>query len=131
MERAAESSIKIVEWLEENKKVTRVIYPGLESHPGYAVHKKQSTSPGAMLCFELDGGFDAGVDCMNRVKLWLLAESLGGCDSLITHPASMTHASVPKDVRESLGISDSLIRLSVGIEDVDDLIEDLDQAMSK
>ncbi|TET35093.1 MAG: PLP-dependent transferase [Planctomycetota bacterium] len=131
MERAAENSIKIAGWLEKNEKVTRVIYPGLEGHPGYAIHKKQSTSPGAMLCFELDGGFDESVKCMNRVKIWQLAESLGGCDSLITHPASMTHVSVPPEVRAELGITDSLVRLSTGIEDADDLIEDLDQAVSE
>ncbi|MHC4660062.1 MAG: trans-sulfuration enzyme family protein [Planctomycetota bacterium] len=130
MDRAAENSVKIAAWLEKQKKVTSVIYPGLESHPGYEVHRKQSNSPGAMICFELEGGYDAGVKCMNSLRLWLLAESLGGCDSLITHPASMTHASVPKDVRDALGITDGLIRLSTGIEHVDDLILDLEQAMS-
>ena len=129
MDRINKTAMKVAKFLESNRKVSHVIFPGLKSHPQYRVGKKQMTGPGGMISFELKGGVKAGKRCMNKVKIWILAESLGGCDSLITHPASMTHASVAKKTREALGITDGFVRLSVGLEDPQDLIDDLKQAI--
>lgn len=122
---------KIAQFLEKHKKVNKVIYPGLKSHPQYELAKKQMSGFGGMISFEVKGGLESAKVIMKEVKLWSLAESLGGVESLITHPATMTHASLTKEERESRDITDSLIRLSVGIEDADDLIDDLEQALDK
>jgi cystathionine beta-lyase/cystathionine gamma-synthase len=115
----------IAQWLENDPRVARVNYPGLASFAGHAVSTKQATGHGGMLSFELKDGFEAGVRFMKAVKLFSLAENLGAVESIITHPASMTHASMPADLRRHAGIGDGLVRLSVGIEHVDDLIADL------
>ncbi|MCX7697451.1 MAG: aminotransferase class I/II-fold pyridoxal phosphate-dependent enzyme [Bacteroidales bacterium] len=130
MEKAQENAIKIAEYLNNHPKVEKVMYPGLTSHPQYELARKQMKGPGSMISFELKGGYEAGVQLMNSVKLILLAVSLGGVESLIQHPASMTHASVSPEAKKAAFITDGLVRLSVGIEDVDDLISDLDQALS-
>lgn len=122
------NAMKIAQYLEKHPKVERVVYPGLKSHPQHAIAKKQMLGFGGMITFFLKGDIKASKKFLTKVKLFALAESLGGVESLIEHPAIMTHASVPKNVRESIGLTDNLIRLSVGIENVDDLIEDLEQA---
>ena len=127
MQRHCENAQKIAAWLEQHLKVERVIYPGLSSHPLAA---RQMSGFGGMITFFIKGGLDAARTFLERCELFALAESLGGVESLINHPAIMTHASVPADIRARLGISDTLVRLSVGVEDVDDLIADLDQALS-
>jgi len=106
-----------------------VWYPGLESHPGYAIAKQQMHAFGGMIAFELQGGLEAGAAMMNRVELATLAVSLGNVDTLIQHPASMTHAAMPREARLQAGITDGLVRLSVGVENVADIIADLDQAL--
>lgn len=131
MEKATNNSKKVADFLNDHPKIKWVNYPGLESHPQYDLARKQMKDFGAMLCFELKGGFDAGKTLMNNVKLALLAVSLGGVESLIQHPASMTHAGVDEDNRIKAGITPGLVRFSVGIEDVDDIIEDLSQALDK
>ena len=131
IERAQTSALEIARWLEGRSDVRWVRYPGLPSHPQHALAREQMSGPGAVISFELVGGFEAGRKLMDRVKLALLAVSLGGVESLIEHPASMTHAGVPRKEREVAGISDGLVRLSVGIEDVRDLIEDLRQALEE
>jgi len=131
MERHSVNAMKIAEFLEEHPKVEWVRYPGLKSFPYYDVAQKQQKAPGGMISFELKGGHDAGESLMNSVNLCTLAVSLGGVETLIQHPASMTHASMGKVGRESAGITDGLVRLSVGIENVDDLIADLEQALEK
>jgi len=131
MEAHQKNAIKIAKWLESHKKVERVIYPGLKSHPQHAIAKKQMDGFGGMITFFLKGGIKESKKWLETVKLFALAESLGGVESLVDHPAIMTHASIPKKIREDLGIMDNLIRLSVGIEDVDDLIEDLENAFKK
>jgi cystathionine beta-lyase/cystathionine gamma-synthase len=108
--------------------VTKVIYPGLPSHPQHELAKRQMKGFGGMLSFEV-GSFEEARSVCNRVRLMALAESLGGVETLMTHPASMTHASVPPDVRAAIGLSDSLVRISAGIEDAQDLIDDLTQAL--
>jgi cystathionine beta-lyase/cystathionine gamma-synthase len=118
----------LAEYLERHPKVQRVIYPGLPSHPQHDLAKRQMKGFGGMLSFELPS-FDAARDVCNRVRLMSLAESLGGVETLMTHPASMTHASVPPERRAAIGLSDSLVRISAGIEDVQDLIDDLAQAL--
>jgi len=127
--RAVESAQKVAEFLENHPKIAWVTYPGLASHPQYELAKKQMKAPGAMISFGVKGGFDAGKTLMNNVHLALLAVSLGGVETLIQHPASMTHASMSKEAREAAGISDELVRFSVGIENVEDIIEDLDNAL--
>lgn len=131
MERSQENAQKIAEFLENHPKVDWVKYPGLKSHPHHELAKKQMSGFGAMISFELKGGFSAGEILMNNVKLAILAVSLGGVESLIQHPASMTHAGLSKEARLESGISDGLVRFSVGIEDLDDLIEDLEQGLAK
>jgi methionine-gamma-lyase len=131
MQRHCANAQKIANFLEGNTQVARVFYPGLETHPGHEVARRQMSAFGGMLSFELKGGFKAGERMLNRVRLATLAVSLGNVDTLIQHPASMTHSSVPAQERRRMGISDGLVRLSVGIEDPDDLIADLDQALEK
>jgi len=129
MERHCTSGLKIASWLERHPKVRRVFYPGLASHPQHALANKQMHAFGGMISAELNGTLDDARRFLERCQLFALAESLGGVESLIEHPALMTHGSVPVDVRAALGISDTLVRLSVGIEDPDDLIADLDAAL--
>nr|WP_269467436.1 bifunctional cystathionine gamma-lyase/homocysteine desulfhydrase [Anoxybacter fermentans] len=128
MERHQENAQRIANWLKEQKQVIKVYYPGLKEHPGYEINRKQASGPGGMISFEVESPKLAR-KILERVKMIALAESLGGVESLISLPALMTHASIPKEDRIKLGISDALIRLSVGIEDCDDLIADLGQAM--
>jgi cystathionine gamma-synthase/cystathionine gamma-lyase len=129
MKAHCENAMKIATFLEGHPKVERVIYPGLKNHPQHELAKRQMSGFGGMVTLELKGGYDAADRVLGRTKLFLLAESLGGVESLIGHPATMTHASIPKAVRESRGLTDGLIRLSVGIEDADDLRADLEQAI--
>ncbi|MHA7812808.1 MAG: cystathionine gamma-synthase [Phycisphaerales bacterium] len=129
MERHCENAAKVAEHLNNHPQVEKVIYPGLESHPQHELAKKQMCGFGGMITIYIKGGLDESRAMLEKTKLFACAESLGGVESLIEHPAIMTHASVPADQREQLGISDNLIRLSVGIENVDDLIEDLDRAL--
>jgi methionine-gamma-lyase len=131
LERSQQSAIKIAEYLEQHPKVSWVKYPGLKSHPQYELAAKQMKGPGAMLAFELKGGLEAGKRMMDSVKLVLLAVSLGGVESLIQHPASMTHSKLSNEKKMESGITDGLVRLSVGIEDVEDIIADLEQALDK
>lgn len=126
-----QNAIKISAFLENHPKVDKVVYPGLKSHPQFELAKSQMKGFGGMITFFLKGGIDESRRFLENVKLFALAESLGGVESLVDHPAIMTHASIPKAVREQLGIHDNLIRLSVGIEDCDDLIADLERAFSK
>lgn len=128
MERHVKNANKIAHWLNESGYVSKVYYPGLETDPGYEIQKKQADGPGAMISFVLDKKYDYR-KFFETIRLVTLAESLGGVESLVCHPASMTHAAIPKEVREKVGIVDELIRFSVGIEDVDDLIKDLEQAI--
>lgn len=129
MARHQENAGQIAAWLEGNPKIERVVYPGLESHPQHALAKKQMGGFGGMITAFLKGDLEASRRMLSACRLFALAESLGGVESLIEHPAIMTHASVPAEKRRELGISDTLIRLSVGIEDVDDLRADLEQAL--
>lgn len=131
MARHSENGQAVAEYLEAHAKIDRVIYPGLASHPEHAIAKAQMSGFAGMISFELKGGLDAGKAVMNNVKLCGLAESLGAVETMITHPASMTHAEVPVEERRARGLSDGLVRLSVGIEDVDDIIADLEQALAK
>ncbi len=129
MERHAENAMKIAQFLENHSKVRKVIYPGLKSHPQHELAKKQMSGFGGMITFFIKGGLASARSFLERVEIFSLAESLGGVESLIEHPAIMTHSSLPAEVRAKLGISDELIRVSVGIENVDDLIEDLEKAL--
>ncbi len=129
MERHAASAQKVAEFLEGHPKIASVVYPGLPSHPQYAIAKAQMSGFSGMISFELKGGIAAGKTVMNSVKLFGLAESLGAVETMITHPATMTHAEVPAEDRHARGLSDGLVRLSVGIEDVDDILADLGQAL--
>ena len=129
MDRHVENAKKIAGWLLNSNYVDKVYYPGLESDPGYRTQIKQADGPGAMISFTLKKEYDYKT-FFRSVKLVTLAESLGGVESLLCHPASMTHAAIPKEIREEVGITDELIRLSVGIEDVNDIIEDLEQAIN-
>ena len=129
MDRHVANAIKVAKWLDKSGYVEKVYFPGLESDPGYEVQKKQADGPGAMISFTLKKEYDYK-KFFKSLKLVTLAESLGGVESLVCHPASMTHAAIPKDIREAVGITDELIRLSVGIEDVDDIIADLEQAIN-
>jgi len=129
MERAVKNATTIAGWLNENPKTGQVNYPGLPTHPQHDLAKQQMDDFGAMVSFSLqEDSMESAFRFMERTRIFTLAESLGGVESLISHPASMTHGSIPKRVREAAGLRDSLIRLSVGIEDIEDLIEDLDQA---
>lgn len=129
MERHCENAGKIAQHLSRHKKVARVFYPGLKEHPGRGVAAQQMKGFGGMISFELKGSIEDALKMTARTKIFSLAESLGGVESLIGHPATMTHGSIPREERLKAGLADGLIRLSVGIEDVEDLIEDLDQAI--
>jgi len=129
VERAQQNAMAIARWLEKHPKVAWVRYIGLESHPQHELAKKQMSGFGSMISFELKGGLEAGRRVMNAVRLATLAVSLGGVETLIEHPASMTHTGMSRDDRMAAGITDGLVRYSVGIEDVDDLIADLEQAL--
>jgi len=130
MERHCQNAMQVARYLAEHSRVARVFYPGLESDPGYAVASRQMHCYGGMVSFELKGGLQAGETLMNSVRLATLAVSLGNVDTLIEHPASMTHASVPPEERLKAGITDGLVRLSVGIENVEDIIADLEQGLA-
>lgn len=134
LKKQSSSALKIARFLEKNLKIKKVYYPGLPSHPQYKLAIKQMNNDigfGGVLSFELKGGYEEGKKLVNSVKLINLAVSLGAVESLIEHPASMTHSELTKKEREKAGINDSLIRISVGLEDVDDLIDDLNQALNK
>jgi cystathionine gamma-lyase len=129
MQRQCASAAQIAAWLERHPKVKRVFYPGLASHPQHELAKRQMAAFGAMVSIDVNGDLADARRFLERCRLFALAESLGGVESLIQHPALMTHASVPEDVRETLGIGDGVIRLSIGIEDPEDLIAELQQAL--
>jgi cystathionine gamma-lyase len=131
MERQSANALAIAEWLRGHPKTEYVNYPGLPDHPQHELSRNQATGFGAMVCFEVAGGVETGKKLMDAVELWSLAENLGSVESLITHPVTMTHAAVPRDERLAAGITDGLVRLSVGLEDVDDLIADLDAALDR
>ncbi len=130
IDKAQENAIKVADYLEAHPKVEWILYPGLKSHPQFELAKEQMDGPGAMISFGVKGGLEAGKKVMNNVHLALLAVSLGGIETLIQHPASMTHSKLTKEAREGAGITDGLIRLSVGIENIEDIIADLDHALS-
>ena len=130
MEKAQENAAKIAQWLKSQKSIVRVLYPGLTEHPGYEIMKKQSRGFGAMLTFQTDTTEQA-LSVLNKVKLIQYAESLGGVETLITYPTTQTHADVPEEIRLKNGITPATLRLSVGIENVDDLIADLEQALNQ
>ncbi|MBN2148205.1 MAG: aminotransferase class I/II-fold pyridoxal phosphate-dependent enzyme [Anaerolineales bacterium] len=129
MERQCANALAVAQFLESHPAVAKVHYPGLESHPGYEIARRQMQGFGAMISFELKGGLQAGVQLMESVRIATLAVSLGNVDTLIQHPASMTHAGVPRPERLKQGISDGLVRLSVGIEEIEDLLADLGKAL--
>jgi methionine-gamma-lyase len=131
MEKHANNALEVARYLEAHRKIVWVRYPGLPSHPQYEIAQKQMSGFGGMLSFGVAGGIEAGRKLMNSLELCSLAVSLGAVDTLISHPASMTHAGVPKEVRIKTGITDDLVRLSVGIEEPEDIIADLDQALEK
>ncbi len=130
MERHCQNALTLARYLEQHPKVARVYYPGLPSHPDHALAQKQMSAFGGMIAFELAGGLEAGKTLMNNLRVMTLAVSLGSVDTLIQHPASMTHAAMSPEDRRKSGISDGLVRLSVGIEEVEDLMADLDQALA-
>ena len=129
MERHCHNALEVANFLEAHPVVHRVNYTGLSSHPDYHIAAKQMRHPGAMLSFELKGGLQAGINFMNKLKMCIRTVSLGTCDTLLSHPASMTHYSVPKEEKEKYGITDGLIRMNVGIENIQDIITDLNQAL--
>lgn len=129
MERHCANAEKVAALLEKHPAVAAINYNGLPSHPDYAVARKQMRHPGAMMSFELKGGLQAGIDFMNKLRFCTRTVSLGTCDTLLCHPASMTHYSVPKEQREKFGITDGLIRMSVGMENIEDILNDLEQAL--
>jgi cystathionine beta-lyase/cystathionine gamma-synthase len=124
------SAQKIAEWLEQHPQVARVHFPGLASFPQAALAQEQQALPGGIIAFELKGGADAGIQLMNTVKLCILAENLGAAETLITHPVSMTHGDVPREIRERTGVTDGLVRLSVGLENPADIVADLEGALA-
>ncbi|RPD50524.1 trans-sulfuration enzyme family protein [Paracnuella aquatica] len=130
MDRHCSNAQAVAEYLESHSKVGRVNHTGLASHPDFAIAQKQMRRAGGLLSFELKGGFDAGVQTMNKLQMCLRAVSLGTCDTLLCHPASMTHYGVSREQREQYGITDGLIRMNVGIENIEDIIADLDQALA-
>jgi len=129
MTRHSENGMTVAQFLDSHSKVSKVTYPGLESHPRHSVAKEQMSAYSGMISFELEGGVEAGRTLMNSVQLCALAESLGAVETMITHPATMTHADVPAAERHARGLTDGLVRLSVGIEDADDIIADLKKAL--
>ena len=130
MEKHCENAFEIASFLEEHEAIEKIYYPGLSNHPNHEIAKKQMNGFGGMITVVLKGGLKTATTFLERTKIFALAESLGGVESLIEHPAIMTHASVPAEVRKDLGIEDGLVRLSVGIESVEDLLDDLNQALS-
>jgi methionine-gamma-lyase len=131
MERHAENALQLARFLESHTAVEKVNYPGLSSHPQHALASRQMSGWGGMLSFEVKGGVEAGRSLMNSLKLCSLAVSLGSVDTLVEHPASMTHAVMPREMREKMGITDGLVRVSVGIEDGEDLLADFKQGLDK
>jgi cystathionine beta-lyase/cystathionine gamma-synthase len=131
MARHSENGMAVAKYLEAHPKVERVSYPGLPSHPQHDIAKRQMSAFSGMITFELKGGLESGRVLMNSVKLCSLAESLGAVETMITHPATMTHVEVPREEREARGLTDGLVRISVGIEDVEDIVADLEQALAK
>ena len=136
VERAAESAFEIAKWLEKHPKVKKVLYPGLPSHPHFEIAKKNRTNPkysggGGMISFYVDGDLGQTNKFLSSLQIFTLAESLGGVESLIENPALMTHGSVPADHRKMLGIDDNFCRISVGVENVEDLVADLEQGLSQ
>jgi len=131
IDRAQQNAIDIALFLENHPSIEWIKYPGLKSHPQYDLACRQMSGPGSMISFELKGGYEAGKKLMDNVRVALLAVSLGGIETLIQHPASMTHSKLSKEAKLSAGITDGLVRLSVGIEDMDDIISDLKQALNK
>jgi methionine-gamma-lyase len=129
MDRHCSNAEKVAHYLQSHGAISKINYAGLETHPDYAIAKKQMKHPGAMLSFELADGMDAGIRFMDKLRMCIRTVSLGTCDTLLSHPASMTHFGVPKEQREQYGISDGLIRMNVGIENVNDIITDLEQAL--
>ena len=129
MERHAANALKVARFLEGHPRVTRILYPGLESFPQYELARRQQVTGGALLAFEVEGGVEAGIRVMNAVRVCSLAENLGAAETIVTHPASMTHAAVPIEQRLATGITDGLIRVSVGLENPDDIIADLRRAL--
>ena len=130
MERHCTNAQEIAIFLESHQSIEKVIYPGLENHPQHDIAKKQMKGFGGMISVVLKGGLDSATSFLEKTKIFSLAESLGGVESLIEHPAIMTHASIPREVREEIGISDGLVRLSVGIESLEDLVEDIENSLS-
>jgi len=130
MQQHCKNAMEIATYLENHAAVNKVFYPGLASHPDHDLARRQMMNYGGMIAFELNGGLEAGIKLMNNIKLCTLAVSLGNVDTLIQHPASMTHSTVPRDDRLAMGISDGLVRFSVGIENVEDIISDLEQALT-
>ncbi len=131
MKKHEENALMVAEFLENHSKVSSLTYPGLPSHPMHHVAKEQMSGFSGMISLELKGGIPAGEKFLNSVKLALLAESLGSVETMVLHPASMTHGDVPKEFRLSHGFSDGLVRISVGIENVDDIINDFKQALDE
>ena len=129
MQRHCENAQVVAQFLEDHTKVDKVTYPGLSSHPQYEIAKTQMSGYSGMISIELKGGIPSGIALMNNLKLCSLAESLGAVETMITHPATMTHADVPKEERLARGLTDGLVRLSIGIEDKEDIINDLEQAL--
>ena len=126
MERSQENAKQIAGWLKQQKAVTKVIYPGLEEHPGYEIMKKQARGFGAMLTFQLESK-EFALSILEKVRMIKFAESLGGVETLVTYPTTQTHADVPKEIREKNGITEATLRMSVGIEDAKDLIDELEK----
>jgi methionine-gamma-lyase len=129
MARHCENALRVARFLEAHPRVTELAYPGLESFPQFELAQRQQSAGGALIAFEVEGGVNAGVRLMNAVRLCALAENLGAAETIITHPVSMTHGSVPPEQRMVAGITDGLVRLSVGLENPDDIIADLEQAL--
>jgi cystathionine beta-lyase/cystathionine gamma-synthase len=129
MARHCENAERIARFLESHPRITRLVYPGLESFPQFELARRQQSAGGALIAFEVEGGVEAGVRLMNSVRLCALAENLGATETIITHPVSMTHGAVPPEQRTAAGITDGLVRLSVGLENPDDIIADLEQAL--
>src|SRR5258707_431962 len=130
MERHCATALRVARWLSEHRAVQRVWYPGLPSHPDHELAKRQMSGFGGMVSFQFKGSYDDMTRIVRRFKIFALAESLGGVESLVCHPASMTHASIPREIREARGLTETLLRLSVGIEDIEDLLADLEQTLA-
>jgi len=130
MDRHELNARRIVDYLVDHPKVRRVLYPGLPDHPGHEIQKRQASGFGSMITIEM-GSFEAAKSMLDHMQVMSFAESLGGVESLISHPASMTHASIPAERRAELGLTDGMVRVSVGIENVEDLLADLEQALAK